>query len=165
MKKTSFLVFALAALVACTNDTKTAVDGDSKPQQEQTEVAVEPNKVLSMEVDGMVCKMGCGGSIRKGLKETGGVSRVEFDFDEDRKTNFAKVYFNSEKISKDEIVSVVADLNEKQFTVGAVEVEDFEDVSSDEVETTSNESDVQIDAYSSNVEVPNLLELLSGLFV
>lgn len=165
MKKIAFIALVFVALSSCSESAKTD-QSEETSTEEVAEHAVEPNKMMSMEIDGMVCKMGCGGSIRKSLKETGGVSRVEFDFDEERSTNFATIYFNDSKINKEEIIDVVAKLNDKQFTVGKTEINDFTEVSSDESDNSSGDEDaVKIDAYSQNVEVPNLLELLSGLFL
>ena len=159
MKK-FFIISSLALFaVACSSEEvkTTTASSTEKP----VELAVEPNQILSLEIDGMVCKMGCGGSIRKELKGTGGVSRVEFDFDEERTTDFAKVYFNDEKVTKEEIIDLISELNEKQFTVNESSVEDFEEVSTDETDSESSSDEVSVDAYSDYVEVPNLLELIA----
>ena len=54
-----------------------------KPEQQKE---VHANQVALVTVEGMVCKMGCGGAIRKGLTEMGGVSSVEIEYEDDRST-------------------------------------------------------------------------------
>lgn len=128
-------------------------------------VEVHPNQILTMEIDGMVCQMGCGGSIRKGLKETKGVSSVEFDFQEERKTNVAKVAYDKSIVSSEELIQIVSNLNEGQFLVGTVS---FEDVSiptkTTKTSSTKQKEDPKIEVSSSPyVKLPNLLDLFSGL--
>ena len=78
-----------------------------------------------MEIEGMTCVMGCGASIRKELYTTKAVSSVEFDFKEDRKINTAKIAFDSAKISIDEMVSIISNMNEKQFSLGKISEEEY----------------------------------------
>lgn len=168
MKKIFFIGFVVLGITAC-NDASTNVESNqeqvSNPEEEITEVVVA-NAVMTMDVDGMVCKMGCGGGIRKELKATGAVGSVEFDFEEERLTNVATIYFDQTKISAEEMIKVVSEMNDKQFTVGETSTEDYTEAKSDEEETgsTSNSENV-IETYSRSVELPNLLDLLSGLFI
>jgi copper chaperone CopZ len=70
-----------------------------------------------MRVEGMVCKMGCGGAIRKELLETGSVARVEVDFHEEMKSQIIVAHFDSTKINTDAIKSRIEATNDGQFKV------------------------------------------------
>ena len=79
MKNSLFIVVTALVLSSCSTESNNANNTSEKEVEEKTE-AVIPNRMLTMEIDGMVCQMGCGGSIRKELKAIGGISSVEFDF-------------------------------------------------------------------------------------
>jgi mercuric ion binding protein len=84
---------------------------------------VKANSILTMKIDGMTCMMGCGASIRKELYATKAVKNVDFDFEEGRETNTAKIAFDNSKISEKKMVEIISKMNEKQFTVGEIKVE------------------------------------------
>ena len=56
---------------------------------------VKSNTKITFEVEGMVCKMGCGGAIRKNLIQAGGVERVQVDFVEEAKSQAITVHYDS----------------------------------------------------------------------
>lgn len=165
MKKIFFVSALSFAVVAC-SDSSTEKESTQQTinTDEKAEVAVVANKVLTMEVDGMVCKMGCGGAIRKELKAAGGVSRVEFDFEEERQTNTAKIYFDDQLVDESKLIDLVKEINDGQFSVGETSIEDFVEVNTDESDTASSSDDISIDAYSDDVSLPNLFDLFRGLF-
>lgn len=171
MKNFFIAVGILGLFTACTAEEKykEVVSNENTPKSEV--VTVVPNKMLTMEIDGMVCKMGCGGSIRKALLETGGVSQCEFDFEENRKTNIAKISFNKDLVSADELVNVVSTINDNQFTVGAVSTLSLEDLPSTEKVNEENEmnatseSAMSVSSSSNGFEMPNLLKFVSELLI
>lgn len=119
MKKFGIFIWLFTLLLAACQTSSTA---DNKEiTDEDIARTVEATHVAEIEVEGMTCEMGCGGDIRKALRNTGGVSKVEFDFDSDRTVNIARVYFDNFTIQTNELSSVIAGLNKGQFTVGAVE--------------------------------------------
>ena len=61
------------------------------------------NQKITFEVEGMVCKMGCGGSIRKALLETKSVSQVDVDYQDDRTKQIVSVSYNKGQINKKKI--------------------------------------------------------------
>ncbi len=154
-----FLIVFLV-LMACTEENERVVTHDSEEVQE---VQVTANHVSTIEVEGMVCQMGCGGSIRKALKNTGAVSKVEFDFEEDRPTDIATVYFDNEKVSQEELVKIIAGLNDGQFTVGNVNTESTSEEKTHEDHHHSSDEAHEVEMTSSNFQIPNLLDLFSGL--
>lgn len=156
-------LMVFTTVISCSEGQPEAQKADevSNSDEQAVESAIA-DEYVDLDIDGMVCKMGCGGSIRKELKATGGVEKVEFDFTEERKTNYAKVYFDSKKISVDEIVKVVSEINDGQFTVSAKETGKVEVESSEESESGET-GDVKVNAYSSSLEMPNIFDLLSAL--
>lgn len=118
------LLSLLFFVAGCTSEEKPVfIRKESHTVSEPNKVV--SNKLVSMEIEGMTCVMGCGASIRKELYTTKAVSSVEFDFKEDRKINTAKIAFDSAKISIDEMVSIISKMNEKQFSLGKISEVEF----------------------------------------
>lgn len=173
MKKVLLSTLIIASLTACSTSTeKTEAAVESKPLPELAQVDITPNRVMTMQIDGMVCQMGCGGSIRKELKGTEAVANCEFDFEDGRETNTATISFDKEKISADEIIKIVSEMNEKQFTVGDVSTTVLENIPGHEdiatPETTNDDKDASTSVEISSttgIQLPNLFDLLSELVV
>ena len=147
------LMFSLVlSLFACADSTKTA----NKSISSQNHKTAVSNETIVVEVEGMVCAMGCGGSIRKELKNTGAVSRVEVDFVEGNKTQTLKISFDNKLISQSSIVSKIQKLNKGQFSVNVIGSSYI-----DSKETKSEEAS-KVNVSESNFELPNLLEILSS---
>ena len=163
MKKILYLSLSLFLVAACAE--KDQNHEQNSEETSENNVVVTANKKLTLDIDGMVCKMGCGGAIRKELKATGAVSHVDFDFDEERTTNFATVYFDSELTNTSKIVKLITTINDGQFTVGDTKSSDYEEVKTDEQVKDSESTDIQVDASESIIEIPNLLEVLSGFLI
>ncbi len=109
-------------LFACNQESAkstTAIEKQAIPEK------VVANKMLTFEIQGMTCVMGCGGSIRKELAETNAVEKCEFDFETDRKTNIVKVSFDQNKTTAKELIKIVTKMNEGQFTVGKTDENDI----------------------------------------
>ena len=109
-------VILLAVFVACGQQEK-QIEVAKKADKKEIPVKVNVNKTISLNIEGMVCEMGCGSSIRKALKDTKAVDRCSFDFKDERKVNVATISFDSTAINKDKIVSIISTLNDKQFKV------------------------------------------------
>ena len=164
MKKIFLFVMLGLILTACSSEVQ--VDSNQTQDEVSNAELVVPNRLLTVEIEGMVCEMGCGGSIRKDLKATGGVSDVTFDYKEDRNTNFVAVTYDSQRITEQEMIERLSDLNEGQFTVGIPEWEEFQAKNSHQKNEAKPSEDSKIDvASSSGLEIPNLLDLLSGLLL
>ena len=78
------------------------------------------NTKLALSVQGMVCKMGCGGSIRKELLATNAVEKVDVDFVEDNESQLITVYYNNSRSSKEKLLKVITEMNDKQFTAETI---------------------------------------------
>ena len=163
MKKLIFILTSSVILSACSDQ---KIVEKTENSTEKVIVAVNPNQVLTMEIDGMVCKMGCGSSIRKGLKETNGVATVEFDFEEERKTNVAKIIYDKSLVSSEELIKVVSTLNDGQFLVGTISFEDYT-APAKATKTSKTEKHIEktpsVEVSSTTLKFPNLFDLFSGL--
>ena len=149
-------IFAFALLLSVFSCSDSTLKNENKKDQ----IAVS-NETLVTEVEGMVCSMGCGGSIRKELKSTGAVSRVEVDFDEEKEKQTVKITYDNRLISKKEIVEKIEKLNKGQFSVSVIGSAFIE--SSDSRKSSSEEPKVNVSETS--FEVPSLLDILSSIVV
>ena len=148
------LTFALLlSLFSCSNSSL-------KNEINKEQVAVS-NETLVTEVEGMVCSMGCGGSIRKELKSTGAVSRVEVDFDEEKEKQTVKISYDNRLISKKEIIERIEKLNNGQFTVSVIGSTFIENSTSDK----KSSEEPKVNVSETSFEVPSLLDILSSIVV
>jgi copper chaperone CopZ len=112
-----FLFVLIVFLYSCNqNATSNAVQKKSKVHTEQKK-EVHPTHIAVATVEGMVCKMGCGGAIRKGLTEMGGISSVEIEYEDDRSAQLVKVNYDNSEINKELISDMIEEINDEQFSV------------------------------------------------
>jgi len=78
---------------------------------------VTANTSQDFGVKGMVCKMGCGGSIRKALKETCAVDQVAVSYIDTLQEQSITVYYDRNKIAPEQMITVLNKINDKQFEV------------------------------------------------
>ncbi|MBU3660522.1 MAG: heavy-metal-associated domain-containing protein [Flavobacteriales bacterium] len=152
MKRFFFVLFVVS-LFSCSDST-------SKNEVKKEQVAVS-NETLVTEIEGMVCSMGCGGSIRKELKSTGAVSRVEVDFDEEKEKQTVKITFDNHLISKKEIVDKIEKLNKGQFSVSIIGSSYIESSNDD----NGSSGNPKVNVSESSFEIPSLLDILSSIVV
>jgi copper chaperone CopZ len=115
MKTALYLLFSLLFLAACNNSTI-----DKKASKIMPTTSKIANTKLALSVQGMVCKMGCGGSIRKELLATNAVEKVEVDFVEEKESQLITVYYNNSLSSKEKLLKVINEMNDKQFTAQTI---------------------------------------------
>jgi copper chaperone CopZ len=123
--KNLFLVLSVALFSIATSCSSEAKTENKVALEQKTDENAKPvaNQQLTIEVMGMVCEMGCGGSIRKEMKATNGVTKCSFDFEDEREVNVATIDFDDSKITEEEIILALTTMNEHQFTVGKHAVE------------------------------------------
>jgi Cu+-exporting ATPase len=110
--RNSLFIGLILTLFACNSNTQIQAKKTVQPT-----ITAKANKTIELEIEGMVCEMGCGSSIRKELKNTHAVSQCSFDFKEDRKQNSATISFDSTQISSQKIIALIEKLNDRQFNV------------------------------------------------
>ncbi len=166
MKKFLYLPILALTLFACTCDDTCdpEAEAEATAQVEVTATAVA-DKMMTMEVSGMMCKMNCGGSIKKALKSTTGVTDVEIDFEDGREINLAKVSFDSKLVNEQQMMEAVTSLYDNQYSVGNTSVSNLsQEISIDEEDVNSDEETSVVEAATSFIELPNLMDLFRGLF-
>jgi copper chaperone CopZ len=114
--KVKIILVSLVAFVlnSCnqTNSSKQVL-----PEKKKEIPTVKSNAKITFEVEGMVCKMGCGGAIRKDLIHAGGVERVQVDFVEEAKSQAITVHYDSTLTDIIQLKKRIEQTNDGQFTV------------------------------------------------
>ena len=114
--KVKIILVALVAIVLSACDQTKSSKKVLAVKQEQKSV-VKSNAKITFDVEGMVCKMGCGGAIRKNLLHAGGVERVEVDFVEEAKSQAITVHYDSTLTDIVQLQKRIEQTNDGQFTV------------------------------------------------
>jgi copper chaperone CopZ len=163
MKNSFLIVTGFLVIAACSSEAEKIHLRTEKGMQEQA-AKVDANALLTVEIKGMMCEMGCGGSIRKELKSTGAVARVQYDFVEEREVNTAMISYDSTQISAADMLKRIQKMNDKQFTLGKQKVEALTETKSDSKAAGSND-DASVNMEESTFRIPNLLNILKDLVV
>jgi hypothetical protein len=109
-----FLTLVLFSTFSCTETQKPK---PAAPQKKKSLVTAKANAGICFKVSGMVCKMGCGGAIRKELKSTGSIESVSVDFVDGAKAQNINVRYDSTQITIAEMQAVLEKTNDGQFQV------------------------------------------------
>ncbi len=124
MKSVLFFI-SMCTLIGCSSGPNVAKKKQPVAPEKVIKLKVAANQVLELEVEGMTCEMGCGGTIRKKLQKTGHVGRVRFDFEEGRKIQSARIFIDTTKISSDDVKRLIEALNKGQFKVHSIKKSPF----------------------------------------
>jgi copper chaperone CopZ len=117
MKVKIILVSLVAIVLSACDQTKSSKQVLTVKQTQEQKSVVKSNTKITFEVEGMVCKMGCGGSIRKNLLQAGGVERVQVDFVEEAKSQEITVHYDSTLTDVVQLKKRIEQTNDGQFTV------------------------------------------------
>ena len=116
MKQLLFISYLWLVLGACQpSESDVNIPTTIPPKASQEHVI--GNASAAFTVEGMVCKMGCGGAIRKDLMHSGSVAKVNIDFKEDATSQLIVAEFDSTKIDMAQMKSLIERTNEGQFKV------------------------------------------------
>jgi hypothetical protein len=153
----SVLVFLLIIVTFSCSSSEIDVHRDQINKNKSVKLKVIPNEILVAEVVGMVCKMGCGGLIRKEMIQTNAVSLVEIDYKDKLDKQLIRIHFDNKLISKKQIIRRLEIINNNQFKIYPVGTSEIKSSSSG----TSEKSGVNISEKS--IELPNLFEIFSSI--
>ena len=117
MKIKIILVSLVAIVLSACDQTKSSKQVLTVKQTQEQKSAVKSNAKITFDVEGMVCKMGCGGAIRKDLIHAGGVERVQVDFVEEAKSQAITVHYDSTLTDIVRLKKRIEQTNDGQFTV------------------------------------------------
>lgn len=141
MKKLLFIglgLLFLIQLLACSNtlENNTTIDAEIVNNR-QSSSSDEAQAVLSIQ--GMMCEIACAGKIRKDLSSLEGVSLVEITYDENNPVDIAKVNYNTNLLSEEDLINCVQQIADGElYHVKKVEVNDL---SSSNGSNSANSSD------------------------
>lgn len=172
MKKSRIVLALLpvafvALILSCSQEepqTRIVKGGDQTEETGEQLPAVKADRLLVVDLKGMVCEKGCGGSIRAELYASNAVKEVKFDFDEERTVDVAKVAYDRNKISADEIVAIIAAANEGQFNVINTRSEPYVEAAPVEDEKTSSLSEPKHKKRKVAIKTASSSSLSSGIF-
>lgn len=123
--------------------------------------------MAAFEIEGMVCEMGCGAALRKGLYTTEAVSQVKVEYEEDRKANVIQVFYEAGKTSPEKMKTIIESLNDGQFTAELRSDRAAEKNKTSEQEKSRSNASTNnaegLEASNKNFSFPNLTELLNSL--
>ena len=89
-------------------------------------VGLDGKTSAKLEIQGMMCKVGCAAKVKKELLELDGVSSVIIDFDSERESDFAVVEFDEKVIKPELLASTVSGIADgKLYGVSSVEITIF----------------------------------------
>lgn len=161
-------------MLRCENSSGEEATGANKAENDSkipgsSFAAVNPNRVLTVGLEGMVCEKGCGSSIRGGLYKTEAVSAVEFDYEDGREVSTAKIYFDKNQVTVDKIVGIIETINDGQFHVVSTSSEPYisekqgsNDASPDKKERKRSDA-VILSTSPASFDLPDLFDLFSSL--
>lgn len=110
----------------CLSISSCSSDCCSVEVNEAFEAGNTETSMARLEISGMHCAQSCGGKIKKELLEIPGVANANIEFESGRTLNAAEVEFDPEKVTPDELASVVSEIADgKLYEVKAVNVTHF----------------------------------------
>lgn len=120
MKTFIFVFLASIIFNSCNSEPKEIIVKKERVKTTNKSQKVVPNKCLKVKVSGMMCEMGCGGSIRTELKAGGGIDRVIYDFKEGEKEQFAEIRYDDRITDQGKIVKLIEAIQDGKFKVAEV---------------------------------------------
>lgn len=157
MKNLRILLIATCATVISMGCGDVQTSNGNQP--DTSESATLANAVANLEIDGMACEVMCGGKIKETLAGMTGVVSCDLDFDK----KLATVKFDNNSTSKNDMISVIQELNEGQFKVLSSDEKTLNN-SEDEEVFNSNSSEQSVEVISAgNFKFPNILDALTEI--
>ena len=167
----SFMFLSAGIMSSCAgNETEKHDENtshDSAGHHSETKIPVEPTMIADLGISGMVCEMNCVGSVKKTLLGMNGVESMDIEFDPDLDVNHAFVKFDDKIISKEEMISAIEKLNDKQYKVESSEVNPVAEtvpvIEEEKKKTSSAEKSEAGKETSHNVEDINVTGIFNVL--
>jgi len=85
-------------------------------------ISFAQDKVISENytIEGMMCNVGCVTKVTKAMQDLDGFKTVNFDFDKERKVDYAIVTFDAKVLSREEVVAAIQGVSEGAYQVKKV---------------------------------------------
>ena len=120
MKTFIFVLLSLIIFNSCNSEPKEIIVKKERVNTTKKTQKVIPNKCLKVKLTGMMCEMGCGGSIRTELKAGGGIDRVIYDFKDGDKEQIAEIRYDDRITDQSKIVKLIEVIQDGKFKVAQV---------------------------------------------
>jgi len=144
MKKLFVVFISANVLLSCSNEqplkAEEKVESSAIPTFDKP--VVDPTKLLTIQIGGMSCEMGCGGAIRKELYATNAVDEITYDFKMGRDFNEATISFDDSKINDEKIIEIIQTINKNQFSVKEASVTSITSTEKDSNKSSANSASV-----------------------
>ena len=93
---------------------------------EITKVGATEKTIAKLEINGMMCEVGCVAKVKKELLAQAGVSNVTIDFEKGREFNFAHIEYDPSNCAATSLSTVVNEIADgKLYGVKSMEVTHF----------------------------------------
>ena len=112
----SYLCGLLFVTITACNNNKTPKKITVERNVKEVEAPFQKAQSMAMNIEGMVCAIGCAATIEKNLNQTAGIKKAKVDFE----TQKAILIFDSEVLTPNEVTQVVLSTGE------AYSIKDFE---------------------------------------
>ena len=106
------LLIGLFVITGCKNNQAPKSVSLEKTAVKTIEAAFQKAQPMVMNIEGMVCAVGCAALIEKNLNQTAGIKKAKVDFE----TKKATLIFDAEVLSTNEVTQVVLNTG-KAYTV------------------------------------------------
>ena len=117
----SVFFLMILAMIGCSEPTKEAAIITTIEAQ-----GPDGKKSAKLEIEGMMCELGCAAKIKKELLELEGVASVIIDFDSDRSSDFAIIEYDEKTIQPQKLASTVNEIADgRLYGVPSVEVTNY----------------------------------------
>ncbi len=118
--------------------------------------------IATLEIEGMMCEMACGGKIKKELQALKGVKLANIDFDSERKGDLAIVEFDPSVTDESALILAVEQIAEgKLYHVTKMDVVKYEP-GQGSVKASDSSEDASFDVRAV-FQFPNIFGLLEKL--
>ncbi len=167
MLKYYFYLLIVIAVCACKSEPK-FLRTEKMNLSEASNIELNSDRLLTVEIKGMSCEMACGASIEKALLNTGSVKTCDIEFHKNRIYNVAKIEYNSNEITSDRLIKLITEINDKQFETGTKidnSIDSSEKATVQNSSSNKNESSLNnFKTQDSDFKTPSLLHLISRFF-
>ena len=141
----------ILALLLVVSLTYSCGNADAPSENENVEVSTENLTVADYTVEGMVCAMGCAGTIQEEVAGMTGVVVSTVDYEAGK----AHFEFDEGIVSEKEIIAKIEGIADGQYKVS-----ELSEVSAEEEMVEENNSEDLIEVSLPSFEIPNLFTLL-----
>jgi mercuric ion binding protein len=107
-KRFFFLLMGFFILINCNNNSTRKTSSVKTLLEQEQKTSFEKTQRMAMDIEGMVCAVGCAAVIEKNLNKTAGIKEAKVDFE----TKKAILIFDTDVLTPNEVAQVVRNTGE-----------------------------------------------------